>query len=320
MADVFDQIRTQCRRVAETGRFVHIEYARIAPCARVIRALALRKPTYDTALHFAGRSEDVLAYIVALDSVNFGSGYFPYLTKRPGLSGYGTVARSLTERFEREGPVDSAWLSQVTTEDCVRLFGQAQAGPPILELMGLYARAWNELGRDLRDRFNGSFTQFVESANGSAARLIDQLSHQPSFRDVALYHEALVPFYKRAQILASDLSLALPGQTWGRFDDLDRLTVFADNVVPHVLRIDGVLGYVGDLASRIDRGELIARGSDEEIEIRACAIHAAELIVAALRAEGHSATARDLDVVLWNRGRRQEAKALPRHRTRTTAY
>ena len=31
------------------------------------------------------------------------------------------------------------------------------------------------------------------------------------------------------------------------FDDLRRLTMFADNLVPHVLRIEGVLHYSPDL-------------------------------------------------------------------------
>ena len=48
-----------------------------------------------------------------------------------------------------------------------------------------------------------------------------------------------VGFWKRAQIAANDLALAGVAE----FDDLDELTIFADNVVPHVLRVDGVLVY-----------------------------------------------------------------------------
>ncbi|MEZ5167114.1 MAG: hypothetical protein R2695_11730 [Acidimicrobiales bacterium] len=33
--------------------------------------------------------------MLSLDAINFGSGYFPYLRKRPGMSGYHTVASSL---------------------------------------------------------------------------------------------------------------------------------------------------------------------------------------------------------------------------------
>ena len=42
------------------------------------------------------------------------------------------------------------------------------------------------------------------------------------------------PFFKRAQITPNDLALAGVAE----FDDLDRLTIFADNLVPHVLHVD----------------------------------------------------------------------------------
>jgi hypothetical protein len=91
--------------------------------------------------------------------------------------------------------------------------------------------------------------------------------------------------------------------------------------VPHVLRLDGVLVYEPALAARIDAEALIAAGSTEEIEIRAGALHAVELLVAGLRSRGHDATAMGLDYVLWNRGQRPEYKrAKPRHRTRTVFY
>jgi hypothetical protein len=102
----------------------------------------------------------------------------------------------------------------------------------------------------------------------------------------------------------------------GQFADLDRLTMFADNLVPHVLRLDGVLRFSDELVARIDRGELIAHGSPEEVEIRACALQAVELIVAA----GAGTRASDIDQQLWLRGQGERYKARPRHRARCTAY
>ena len=93
--------------------------------------------------------------------------------------------------------------------------------------------------------------------------------------------------------------------------------MFADNLVPHVLRLDGVLVFAPGLVERIERGELIEHGSREEVEIRACAVHAVELMVAA-RADG--ATAAALDQLLWHRGQQPSYKARPRHRSRCTAY
>ena len=57
--------------------------------------------------------------------------------------------------------------------------------------------------------------------------------------------------------MAADLALAFGNQGWGKFHDLDELTIFADNLVPHVLRVDGVLAYDGHLARQIEGQELI---------------------------------------------------------------
>jgi hypothetical protein len=129
-----------------------------------------------------------------------------------------------------------------------------------------------------------------------------------------------VPLFKRAQILATDLAIAFAEQGPGEFHDLDRLTIFADNLVPHVLRADGVLEYDPELLQRIERGELIPAGSAEEVEMRAVTIHAVERLVAELQASGIPASARLLDYALWNRGAGEVYKALPRHRTRTVYY
>ncbi len=117
-------------------------------------------------------------------------------------------------------------------------------------------------------------------------------------------------FWKRAQIAPHDLALAGVAE----FSDLDRLTIFADNLVPHVLRVDGVLVYDPALAARLDAGELLPPG-EEEREIRACAVHACELIARRLGATEH-----ELDNWLWSRGQAAAYKDLPRHRTRTVYY
>ena len=224
--------------------------ARISAYGRSLRE-GSRRRAFDADHHFLGEESATVAYCVTLDAVNFGSGYFPHLHKKPGVSGYYTIASALAKRFHREGPFRADELSDLAPIDCARLFGQEPASEPIAELMSLFSRSWNDLGRDLVERFEGRFTALIESASQSAARLIELLSAQPLFRDVASYRSMDVPLYKRAQILASDLDLALGGSGLGRFEDLERLTIFADNLVPHVLRLDGVLRYDERLLDRI---------------------------------------------------------------------
>ena len=101
---------------------------------------------------------------------------------------------------------------------------------------------------------------------------------------------------------------------------IEHFAIFADNLVPHVLRVDGLLRYDPALAARIDAEELIPAGSPEEIEIRATALHTVELLVAALHRSGQPISAAELDYLLWNRGQLPLYKARPRHRTRTVFY
>lgn len=318
--DVLTQVRTACRAVAARAAHVTIQFERIPAYAASLPLTQALAPEPDLEHHYFGHGDDTVAFVLTLDAINFGSGYFPHLRKRPGMSGYMTVASSLTDYFAAAGPLPARALEQIGPQECADILGQDLDRGPVGELIELYARAWNDLGTYLLARFEGSFVRLVEAAGASAERLVRLLAAMPYFCDVEPYHELRVPFYKRAQITAEDLWLAFDGQGPGRFEDLERLTIFADNLVPHVLRTDGVLAYDDALAARIDAGSLIPWGSAEEVEIRACAVDAVELLGDELRHAGHPVTSMGLDYLLWNRGQGPAYKALPRHRTRTVFY
>ena len=286
-----DDVRAACREIAASAKHVTID----------LEALAALEPgeppALDAELHYLeGSPEDVADFMLVLDSINFGSGWFPTLRKRPRMSGYFTIASSLTDFWRSSGGWSVAELRALTGEDVASVLGQDARH----ELMGLYAEALRDLGGFLGGR---RALELVEEAGGSAERLAALLAGgMPFFDDVG--------FWKRAQITANDLALA----GVARFHDLDRLTIFADNLVPHVLRVDGVLVYEPELAARIDAGELLAPGGEER-EIRGCAVHACELLSARL-----GIPARLLDTALWNRGQAPRYKAVARHRCRTVFY
>ena len=295
---VLEEVRTNAAATAGSAKFVHIDEDHIEAYVATLPIEQAKAPELDRATHFLGEPESTLAYLVTLDAINFGSGYFPHLKKRPGLSGYFSVAASLKDAW----PLSAEELRRLDASDCARIFGQTTDDDSINELMGLFARALNDLGEYVA--VLGGFERLVDAANGSAEQLVSVLAEMPFYQDVG--------FYKRAQLTAADLSIAKVQN----FRDLERLTIFADNLVPHVLRVDGVLQYDPGLLERISREELIPCGSAEEREIRACALHAVELMKRSL--EGVSAM--QLDYLLWNRGRQPAYKAQPRHRTRTVFY
>jgi hypothetical protein len=318
---IFTDIRDGCRHVAENAAFVRIDHARLEQYARDFPVAEVGKATLDPATHYVGHGKDTLLFVLALDAINFGSGYFPHVKKRPGMSGYFTIAAGLNDWFKAEGPPDANCLESLTRADCARIFGQADGDAAALELMGLFANALKDLGALLLARFDGEAARLVETARHKAASLIRILRQMPYFDDVAIWRGRAVPFMKRAQLTAADLALAFVGAGWGRFDDLDQLTIFADNLVPHVLRVDGVLTYDPALLARIHAGEVLKAGTPEEIEIRAAALHAVELLKAHLHAAGHGGvTSMALDYLLWNRGQGERYKAAPRHRARGVFY
>jgi hypothetical protein len=318
LARPFAAVREACAEVAASARHVSIDADALARYAAALPLDALgTSPTSFPAL--GGDVEALAAYTLCLDAINFGSGWFPELEKRSGHSGYRTLEACLSERFERAGPFHARELRGLDAREVAVLLGQTRPSSAVAELLELYARALRDLGELVATRTGGSFAGFVEEAGGSGAELVASLLAMPLYRDVAVHDGMPVPFLKRAQITVSDLAHALP-ESLGRFRDLAELTIFADNLVPHVLRLDGVLRFAAELVARIEAGETIAWGSPEEVEIRACAVDAVEQIARLSSRRGAPVLARDLDDWLWRRGGEPRYKARPRHRTRCPYY
>ena len=90
-------------------------------------------------------------------------------------------------------------------------------------------------------------------------------SHFPGFRDASVYKGKLVHFYKRAQIFVADI--------WGAynkptdlshpfyFNDIDKVTMFADYRIPQILYHCKVMQYSEELARKIENREEIPFGS-----------------------------------------------------------
>lgn len=317
----FARIRSAAEWVADHARFVRIDSTALERLAGECLSPAGEPAVLDPAHHHLGTPGDTLAYIVTLDAINFGSGWFPLLRKRPGCSGYFTVATALKERFERDGALSASELRALDADAVAKMLGQMPRNPALRELMEHFARALRHLGTFLHKHHGGCFEALVRSAEGSAERLARELTVMPYYRDVARYEGLEVPLYKRAQLTVADLATAFGGEGPGRFEDLAQLTMFADNLVPHVLRCAGALVYEAGLGAKIDAGQRIAAGSREEVEIRAVGLHAVECMVRTLRDRGDAeASAQRLDSLLWNRGQDPAIKAIPRHRTRSVFY
>jgi hypothetical protein len=308
LSDLLSQLRDASARVAARARHVRVNEDAIPAYAAALPLEASQAGPDPDAHLVTGTREEFSAFWLTLDAVNFGSGWFPTLRKRDGRSGYFTIATGIRERFATHGPWTADELTTIRAIELAGVLGQ----DPDHELIELLAHSLRGLGRHLEAEHGGSFAALVDSAHGSAPALVELLDGWECFADTSSYDGFTVPFLKRAQLAAADLARAGVAP----LTDLDRLTMFADNLVPHVLRRDGILTLDPQLVERIEREELIEHGSPEEVEIRACALHAVELIVA----QRPASRAADVDQLLWLRGQEPRYKSSPRHRSRCTAY
>jgi hypothetical protein len=297
-----DEVRAACAWVAERARSVRIDEGAIEGYAA-----GLPTPGSEDPPPFAADDpETAAAFAICMNAINFGSGWWPTIRKRPGHSGYATMAAGVTEHFDEAGPWSAEELAVMDGKTIAAIVGQ----DPAHLLMEEFATALRDVGVHLGHEYNGRFRGPAE-ASADIPDLVGTFAPWDAFADASRYEGREVPFFKRAQLAAADLHRAgvagVPG--------LDRLTAFADNLVPHVLRVDGILHLDPRLTGRIEAEELLEHGSPEEVELRACAVHAVELL-----ANAGPLTPAAIDGALWNRGRDSRYKSLPRPRSRNTAY
>jgi putative queuosine salvage protein len=301
-----DRVRAACAWVAGEAYSVRIVESAIAAYARDLSSTP--EPPPDPRIQLLeGDRETLAAFAICLNAINFGSGWWPTIEKRPGLSGYSTIAAGVVDRFRSEGAWSAAELTSLGAAAVAATLSQDPDHP----LMEQFAASLRDVGDHVLADHDGRFEAVVDAAKGSAVALAELLAGWEAFADASMYRGREVPFFKRAQLAAADLDRGGVAD----FPDRARLTAFADNLVPHVLRVCGILRLDPALKGKLEAEELLEHDSPGEIELRACAVHTVELLCAAT-----TLSSPEIDSILWNLGRERRYKSLPRPRSRNTAY
>jgi Queuosine salvage protein len=332
-------VLTSTRSVVESAIHLRVDSASIVRVSEQLQTGELDRPDWQDALHFHDGIWKTAGWILALDALNF---CFWSESSDPAkrwrveyagqiFDGYWALVAALRRAVDEGITIwDPLVLANISSDQVAVILRPANTADPLIPLFEQRVEHLRELGTGLLrfadERGSESTTRspvesFITSADGSAACLVDLVTRCfPSFDDTAQSNGQIVRFYKRAQILVADLHGAFGGHGLGSFSDLDALTAFADYKVPQVLRRLGVLEYSEPLARRIDARQLIPAGSREEVEIRAAAIWACELIRQVLEARGTSLRAFEIDWALWQAGQSLPAGTKPYHRTYTVFY
>ena len=312
-----EQLRKASERVVMKAKHVQINDGALLGYVENEISQRKKSPEVDAGLMNVGDTGSKIAFILVRDAINFGSGLHPFLRKKQGCSGARTIGWLLHDHFVKHGPLSPLDLTKATPDFCAKLFDQQRTGPAF-ELMKMFSIALNEFGGRVIQNFSGHYGNMLSAAEGHAQKLVQVLWDFPHWRDVASYSGIKVPFMKRAQLAAYGLHLAT--KELGGFEDIGKLTIFADNLIPHVLRVDGLIMLQRETEIKIERGNLIPSGCDEEIEIRAAAVHVCEKLCMLSKCRGSPIMPLELSSWLWKRGQSPIYKARPRHRTVCYAY
>ena len=181
----------------------------------------------------------------------------------------------------------------------------------------------------LEDRYQNlvKMNEFIKFKNQSFYELIKELNIDSNlfefivnnldyFKDVSNYDGKEILFYKRAQLLTSDI-LHVREKKENAKVDYSHLIGCADYKIPQVMRCYGMLEFSDSLCEKVDNKIELSEGSLEEIEIRANTLKVINYIYEKLNKEY---SRMDINDFIWLLGQDKSKMTKPYHRTLTKHY
>jgi hypothetical protein len=314
--------------VIAEAKHVRLHRDKVGEVASWMAYEGLAWPDFRSPLVPDGDHRDTMDFIFLTSTINFAFTDFEthtmFKVRYEGAERSDSEAMEacLKRAYDKGTPIlEGDFLSKISRGELDEIFAGNVPMPMLDERLEIF----HEVGRVLKERYNGRFHRFVQSGpsrlyargKGVLERLLDEF---PSFRDVSPYRGHQVAFQKRAQLLWWVLHARFRQTDFFRLEDPEQLTVFADYIVPVALRLLGVVSYSRELEAAINARRIIPADSEEEIEIRAFTLWAAHLLtkeVNALRPPDLQVIEPVVDGRLWTH---YHTTHWPHHLTVTTDY
>lgn len=170
----------------------------------------------------------------------------------------------------------------------------------------------NRYLNNLKSDFYDEIKDFKEDIS-----LLDYIiNHFSYFDDESIYNGDKVYFYKRAQLLTSDI-LHVREMVEKVKVDYSHLVGCADYKIPQVMRNLGMLEYSDELAKLVDNKVNLKYGSEMEVEIRANDLVVIDYIAKKLN---NKVSRMDINDYIWLLGQNKSKNDKPYHRTLTIYY
>jgi hypothetical protein len=217
--------------------------------------------------------------------------------------------------------LDGKYLAKISRTELDDIFAGNMKMPMLDEKLAVL----HQVGALLAEKYDGRFHKFVQACsprlynrgNGLIERMVKEF---PRFNDVSEFEGHEIKFYKLAQLGVWMLYSTLQKSGRFRLDDAEKMTAFADYIVPVGLRLLGITSYSPELENTINTHQLIPRDSHREIEIRAHCLYATALLAEEVnkrRGPKEQVIIPQIDARLWTH---YHTTSWPHHLTRTIMY
>lgn len=316
------------RPVIENSRDVRTNYEKIVEVAGWMAYEELPMPNLAVPYGLETKPEVAMDFIMVANTIDTAFTDFKthvkFQTDYQGvhLSDSEAMFASIKRAMDSGIPVlDGRFLAKISRVDMEKIFAGNIEMPMLEEKMTLLQQA----GAILTTKYGGRFYNFIRSCsprlydNGNG--LVERLASEfPRYNDISSYDGHQIKFYKLTQLGFWQIYAGLgPGGPF-RLEDPQKMTAFADYIVPVSLRLMGMTSYSPALEHAINTYQMIPRDSTQEIEIRAHCLYATALLADEInkrRPPDRQIIIPQIDARLWTHFHTTD---WPHHLTRTIMY
>ena len=311
MENILSKINSSTKYVSENSRYVKINYERLN---KIIDKLDISKIKYWLDSNPYGlldlSCEEIIDFLLIYHTIGdycfWGDPKWEIKTQDGKIiDGSYAMLYLLMTRYKEEKSFD---MSKEEFKEFLK--GNVQI--PLLEDRYQNLVIMNNFLRERKISFYELIKNFYKDEE-----LIDFIiSNCSYFKDESEYKGRTIYFYKRAQLLASDILHVRKILEHVKVD-FSHLPGCADYKIPQVMRCMGILEFSDKLANLVDNKIELKEGSEMEVEIRAN-----DLVVLDYMAEklNERISRMDLNDYIWLLGQDKSKMNKPYHRTLTKHY
>lgn len=310
---MLEKVLETCKRLSDSSLYVTINEDRIKKVAKKLEGLEFKHWIVKTNNRLLKLPiEDQVNFLLIFDSIDFSFWGNPKWTVelKSGKKEDGAYAlmESLLEYFEDTKNLDFTKVSFEEFKDILK--GNVEI--PLLEERYNCLVKMNKYLDSIAKDFYNEIKDYKDDIS-----LLDYIINSfDYFNDECDYKGERIYFYKRAQLITSDIL-----HVRKLLEDVEvnytNLMGCADYKIPQVMRCLEMIEFNDELASMVDNYQELSYGSEMEVEIRANNLVVIDYIYKKMEGK---VSRMDINDYIWLLGQDKSKMVKPYHRTKTIYY